>query len=61
MNKKFFAPPLPPVIMQLTVGWELGQQLGLNSIRAIPKKLLKEGFKFQNTKLETMKAEFTNE
>ena len=61
MNKKFIAPPLPPVIMQLTVGWELGQQLGLNSIRAIPKKLLKEGFKFQNTKLETMKAEFTNE
>ena len=61
MNKKFFAPPLPPVIMQLAVGWELGEQLGLNSIRAIPKKLLKEGFEFQNTKLESMKAEFTNE
>jgi NAD dependent epimerase/dehydratase family enzyme len=47
--------------MQLAVGWELGEQLGLNSIRAIPKKLLKEGFEFKNTTLETMKAEFTDE
>ena len=59
MNKKYFAPPLPPIIMRLAVGWELGEQLGLNSIRAIPKKLLKEGFEFQNTTLETMKEEFT--
>ena len=59
MNKKYFAPPLPPIIMRLAVGWELGEQLGLNSIRAIPKKLLREGFEFQNTTLETMKEEFT--
>ncbi len=59
MNKKYLAPPLPPVIMRLAVGWELGEQLGLNSIRAIPKKLLVEGFEFQNAKLETMKEVFT--
>ena len=40
------------------VGWELGEQLGLNSIRAIPQKLLKEGFQFKNPTLETMKDDF---
>ena len=44
--------------MRLAVGWELGEQLGLNSIRAIPKKLLKEGFQFKNPTLETMKDDF---
>ncbi len=58
MDKAFFAPPLPPIIMRLAVGWELGEQLGLNSIRAIPQKLLKEGFKFKNPTLKTMKDDF---
>ena len=58
MDKAFFAPPLPPIIMRLAVGWELGEQLGLNSIRAIPQKLLKEGFQFKNPTLETMKDDF---
>ena len=44
--------------MRLAVGWELGEQLGLNSIRAIPQKLLKEGFQFKNPTLETMKDDF---
>ena len=57
MDKAFFAPPLPPIIMRLAVGWELGEQLGLNSIRAIPQKLLKEGFQFKNPTLETMKED----
>ena len=61
MNKKYFAPPLPPIIMRLAVGWELGEQLGLNSIRAIPKKLLEKGFVFKNTTLDTMKEDFINE
>ena len=61
MNKKLFAPPLPPVIMRIAVGWELGEQLGLNSIRAIPKKLLEKGFVFKNTTLDTMKEDFINE
>ena len=58
MNKAFFAPPVPPILMRLAVGWELGEQLGLNSIRAIPQKLLKEGFEFRYPTLETMKEEF---
>ena len=58
MDKAFFAPPLPPIIMRLAVGWELGEQLGLNSIRAIPQKLLKEGFQFKNPTLETLKEDF---
>ena len=61
MNKKYFAPPLPPIIMRIAVGWELGEQLGLNSIRAIPKKLLEKGFVFKNTTLDTMKEDFINE
>ena len=61
MNKKYFAPPLPPIIMRVAVGWELGEQLGLNSIRAIPKKLLEKGFVFKNTTLDTMKEDFINE
>ena len=61
MNKKYFAPPLPPIIMRIVVGWELGEQLGLNSIRAIPKKLLEKGFVFKNTTLDTMKEDFINE
>ena len=61
MNKKYFAPPLPPIIMRIAVGWELGEQLGLNSRRAIPKKLLEKGFVFKNTTLDTMKEDFINE
>ena len=59
MNKAFFAPPVPAILMRLAVGWELGEQLGLNSIRAIPQKHLKEGFKFKNPTLETMKDDFS--
>jgi NAD dependent epimerase/dehydratase family enzyme len=46
MNKAYFFPPVPEVLMKLAVGWELGESLGLNSIRAIPKKLLGAGFVF---------------
>ena len=46
---------------QSVQGAELGEQLGLNSIRAIPKKLLEKGFVFKNTTLDTMKEDFINE
>ena len=58
MDKAFFFPPVPEVLMKLAVGWELGESLGLNSIRAIPKKLLAAGFEFDYPTLETMKNDF---
>ena len=58
MNKAFFFPPVPEALMKLAVGWELGESLGLNSIRAIPKKLLAAGFEFDYPTLETMKDDF---
>jgi hypothetical protein len=58
MNKAYFFPPVPEVLMKLAVGWELGESLGLNSIRAIPKKLLGAGFVFDFPTLDTMKKDF---
>src|SRR5210317_2118771 len=58
MNKAYFFPPVPEALMKLAVGWELGESLGLNSIRAIPEKLLAAGFIFDYPTLETLKEEF---
>ncbi|NND23095.1 MAG: DUF1731 domain-containing protein, partial [Acidimicrobiia bacterium] len=58
MNKPYFFPPVPEALMKLAVGWELGESLGLNSIRAIPEKLLAAGFIFDYPTLETLKEEF---
>ncbi len=58
MNKPFFFPPVPESMMKLAVGWELGESLGLNSIRAIPEKLLASGFEFKYPTLETLKEDF---
>ena len=58
MNKKYFFPPLPPILMKFAIGWELGESLGLTSMRIIPEKLLKESFDFECQTLEMCKKEF---
>ena len=58
MNKAFFFPAVPEILMKIVVGWELGESLGLNSIRAIPKKLLAAGFIFDYPTLDLMKDDF---
>ena len=58
MNKKYFFPPLPPILMKIAIGWELGESLGLTSMRIIPEKLLKENFEFEAQTLEMCKKEF---
>ena len=58
MIKKYFFPPLPPILMKIAIGWELGESLGLTSMRIIPEKLLKENFEFEAQTLEMCKKEF---
>ena len=58
MNKKYFFPPLPPIFMKIAIGWELGESLGLTSMRIIPEKLLKENFEFEAQTLEMCEKEF---
>ena len=58
MNKKYFFPRLPPILMKIAIGWELGESLGLTSMRIIPEKLLKENFEFEAQTLEMCKKEF---
>ena len=58
MNKKYFFPPLPLILMKIAIGWELGESLGLTSMRIIPEKLLKENFEFEAQTLEMCKKEF---
>ena len=58
MNKKYLFPPLPPILMKIAIGWELGESLGLTSMRIIPEKLLKENFEFEAQTLEMCKKEF---
>ena len=58
MKKKYFFPPLPPIFMKIAIGWELGESLGLTSMRIIPEKLLKENFEFEAQTLEMCKKEF---
>ena len=60
MNKKYFFPPLPPILMKIAIGWELGESLGLTSMRIIPEKLLKENFNFECQTLEMCKEEFVD-
>ena len=60
MNKKYFFPPLPPILMKFAIGWELGESLGLTSMRIIPEKLLKESFDFECQTLEMCKKEFVD-
>ncbi len=59
MNKMYFFPPLPPILMKIAIGWELGESLGLTSMRIIPEKLLKENFEFKDQSLEMCEREFT--
>jgi len=58
MKKKYFFPPLPPIFMKIAIGWELGESLGLTSMRIIPEKLLKENFEFEAQTLEMCEKEF---
>ena len=58
MNKKYPFPPLPPILMKIAIGLELGESLGLTSMRIIPEKLLKENFEFEAQTLEMCKKEF---
>ena len=47
--------------MKIAIGWELGESLGLTSMRIIPEKLLKENFEFEAQTLEMCKKSLQDE